>query len=118
MASSPNGFEITSIPNEVKDGFIASILGGLAMTARILMSDSPVSFGYVLRRFLSASITAMFVGLATKDYFHSVGLWLAVSGGAGYTAPEIADYLIRWVKAKGEQEIKKVNGKTPKKRSK
>lgn len=103
--------ELSSFPPELKDGVIASILGGLAMTARILLSTEPVSFGFIIRRFLSASLVAMFVGLATKDYFHSQGLWLACVGGAGYSAPEVADYFIRWVKAKGEQEIKKVNGK-------
>ena len=100
---------IAGLPPEIKDGVIASILGGMAMTARILMSTEPVSFGFVLRRFLAASITAALVGLGTKDYFHSTGLWLAVSGGSGYAAPEVTDYLLRWVKAKGEAEIKKAN---------
>jgi len=101
----PNGF-----PPEVKDGLLGGVLGGLAMTARMLMSTEPVSFGFVVRRFFAASITAALVGLGTKDHFHSTGLWLAVSGGAGYAAPEVTDYLIRWVKAKGESEIKKVSG--------
>lgn len=78
------------------------------MTARMLLSTEPVSFGFVVRRFLSASITAMLVGLATKDYFSSTGLWLAVSGGSGYAAPEVTDYFLRWVKAKGEAEINKI----------
>jgi len=80
------------------------------MTARMLLSTEPVSFGFVARRFFAASITAAFVGLGTKDHFSSTGLWLAVSGGAGYAAPEVTDYLIRWVKAKGESELKKVGG--------
>jgi len=88
------------------------------MTARLLLSTEPVSFGFVLRRFLAASITAAFVGLGTKDYFHSTGLWLAVSGGAGYAAPEVTDYLLRWVKAKGESELKKVSGNAKNKTSK
>jgi len=106
-AIDPNGF-----PPEIKDGVLAGILGGMAMTARMLLSTEPVSFGFVVRRFFAASITAALVGLGTKDHFHSTGLWLAVSGGAGYAAPEVTDYLIRWVKAKGESEIKKVTGKT------
>jgi hypothetical protein len=89
---------------------IASVLGGLAMTARILMSTEPVSFGFVVRRFFAASITAMLVGLGTKDHFSSVGLWLAVSGGSGYAAPEVTDYLLRWVKAKGEAKLAEVKG--------
>lgn len=94
----------------VKDGVIASILGGMAMTARILLSTEPVTFGFVLRRFLAAGITAAIVGLATKDHFQSTGLWLATVGGAGYAAPEVADYFLRYVKAKGEQKLKEVKG--------
>ena len=103
----------------VKDGVIASILGGMAMTARILLSTEPVTFGFVLRRFLAAGITAAIVGLATKDHFSSTGLWLATVGGAGYAAPEVADYFLRYLKAKGEQKLKEVKGgkvKTKKKR--
>jgi hypothetical protein len=102
----------------VKDSIIASILGGLAMTARILLSPDPVTFGFVLRRFLAASITAAIVGLATKDHFTSTGLWLACVGGAGYAAPEVADYFLRYVKAKGEQKLKEVTSAKKKTKSK
>jgi len=101
------------LPTEVKDGIIASILGGLAMTARMLLSNDPVTFGYVVRRFFAASITAMLVGLGTKDHFSSTGLWLAVSGGSGYCAPEVADYFLRWVRAKGEAKVREAQGKQP-----
>jgi len=102
--------EALGIPTEVKDGIIASILGGLAMTARMLLSTEPVSFGFVVRRFFAASITAMLVGLGTKDHFSSTGLWLAISGGSGYCAPEVADYFLRWVKAKGEAKVREAQG--------
>lgn len=94
----------------VKDSIIASILGGFAMCARILLSTEPVSFGFVLRRFLAAAITAAIVGLATKEHFTSTSLWLACVGGSGYAAPEVADYFLRYVKAKGEQKLKEVTG--------
>lgn len=106
------------IPTEVKDGIIASILGGLAMTARMLLSTDSVSFGFVVRRFFAASITAMLVGLGTKEHFTSTGLWLAVSGGSGYCAPEVADYFLRWVKAKGEAKVKEAEGKKPRGKTK
>lgn len=96
----------------VKDGLIASILGGLAMTARLLMSQEPVTIGWVLRRLAAASITAVLVGYGVKDYIASESLRLCVIGGCGYCAPEITDYLIKYVKARGEQEVKKVKGKT------
>ncbi len=112
------GRTVTDVTPYVKDSIIASILGGLAMTARILLSPDPVSFGFVLRRFLAASITAAIVGLATKDHFTSTGLWLACVGGAGYAAPEVADYFLRYVKAKGEQKLQEVTGAKKKTKSK
>ena len=106
------GKAATDVGPYVKDSIIASILGGLAMTARILLSTEPVTFGFVLRRFLAAAITAAIVGLATKDHFSSTGLWLACVGGSGYAAPEVADYFLKYVKAKGEAKLKEVsNGK-------
>jgi len=102
----------------VKDGLIASILGGLAMTARLLMSEEPVTIGWVLRRLAAASITAVLVGYGVKDYINSESLRLCVIGGCGYCAPEITDYLIKYVKARGEQEVKKVKGKSNGKKTK
>ena len=102
----------------VKDGLIASILGGLAMTARLLMSQEPVTIGWVLRRLAAASITAVLVGYGVKDYIASESLRLCVIGGCGYCAPEITDYLIKYVKARGEQEVKKVKGKSNGKKTK
>ena len=110
---------VTDVGPYVKDSIVASILGGFAMTARILLSTEPVTFGFVLRRFLAAAITAAIVGLATKDHFTSTGLWLATVGGAGYAAPEVADYFLRYVKARGEQKLKEVKGgKTKSKKKK
>jgi hypothetical protein len=96
----------------VKDGLIASILGGLAMTARLLMSEEPVTIGWVLRRLAAASITAVLVGYGVKDYIASESLRLCVIGGCGYCAPEITDYLIKYVKARGEKEVNNVKTKT------
>ena len=101
--------EINSL---VKDGIIASILGGLAMTARLLMSQEPVTICWVIRRLLAASITAVLVGYGIKDQIQSESLRLCVIGGCGYCAPEITDYLIKYVKASGENELKKVKGKS------
>lgn len=96
------------VPHEVKDGIIASILGGLAMTARLLLSTEPVSLGWVIRRVLAAAITAALVGYAIQDHIQSVGLRMGAVGAAGYAAPECLDYLMRYIKAKGEAEVSKV----------
>ena len=99
----------------VKDGVIASILGGLAMTARLLMSEEPVTVGWVIRRLFAASITAVMIGYGIKDHIQSESLRLCVIGGCGYCAPEICDYLIKYVKARGDNELKKVKNRGKKK---
>ena len=93
------------IPHEVKDGIVASVLGGLAMTARLLLSTEPVSPGWVMRRVLAAAITAAIVGYAIQDHIQSPGLRMGAVGAAGYAAPECLDYLMKYIKARGEKEV-------------
>ena len=82
------------------------------MTARLLMSEEPVTIGWVLRRLTAASITAVLVGYGIKDQIQSESLRLCVIGGCGYCAPEITDYLIKYVKARGDNELNKVKEKS------
>jgi hypothetical protein len=113
--SPPPPIDPESFPKELKDGVIASILGGLAMTARLLLSQEPVSVGWVVRRVLAAAITAALVGYAITDHIESPGLRMGVVGAAGYAAPECLDYLMRYIKNKGDAEVgpaKKSNGKS------
>ena len=112
--SPPPPIDPESFPKELKDGVIASILGGLAMTARLLLSTEPVSVGWVVRRVLAAAITAALVGYGIQDHIESPGLKMAVIGATGYAAPECLDYLMRYIKARGEKEVAAVVGK-PKK---
>ena len=114
MSALPPPFDPESFPKELKDGVIASILGGLAMTARLLLSTEPVSLGWVVRRVLAAAITAALVGYGIADHIESPGLKMAVIGATGYAAPECLDYLMRYIKARGEKEVAAVVGK-PKK---
>jgi hypothetical protein len=111
MSPPPPPIDPESFPKELKDGVIASILGGLAMTARLLLSTEPVSLGWVVRRVLAAAITAAFVGYAITDHIQSPGLKMGVVGAAGYAAPECLDYLMRYIKARGEKEVTKVTSK-------
>jgi hypothetical protein len=109
------------IPREVKDGVVAGVLGGLAMVARLLLSTEPVSAGWVIRRVLAAAITAALVGYAITDHIESPGLRMGVVGAAGYAAPECLDYLMRYIKNKGNAEVgveKKHGKKKPIKRGK
>jgi hypothetical protein len=120
----PAAFDNEQTQAIVKDGLVASILGGLAMTARLLLSTEPVSIGWVARRVSAAAITAALVGYGIQDHIASPGLRMAAIGACGYAAPEITDYLLRYVKARGEAEVAKVtkklppNGKAPKKPAK
>ena len=95
----------------VKDGLIASILGGLAATARLLLSTEPVSIGWVIRRVSAAAITACIVGYGLQDHIQSPGLRMAVVGACGYSAPELLDYLRKYIIARGEAEVAKVTKK-------
>lgn len=103
------------IPREVKDGVVAGVLGGLAMVARLLLSTEPVSPGWVVRRVLAAAITAALVGYAIQEHIQSPGLRMGVVGASGYAAPECLDYLMKYIKARGNAEVAKVtktaNGK-------
>ena len=102
------------IPHEVKDGLVASVLGGLAMTARLLLSTEPVTVGWVLRRVMAAAITAALVGYAIQEHIQSPGLRMGVVGACGYCAPEALDFLLKYVKARGQTELKKVGVKNAK----
>ena len=91
-----------------KDGVIAGALGSAAMAARLLLSTEPVTFGWVVRRVFAAAITAAFVGWAVSEHIQSVPLRFAATGAAGYAAPEVLDYLLKYIKARGEAEVSKV----------
>jgi hypothetical protein len=107
----PPPIDPESLPKELKDGIVASVLGGLAMTARLLLSTEPVSLGWVVRRVLAAAITAALVGYGIQDHIQSPGLRMAVVGAAGYAAPECLDYLMKDIQARGEKEVAAVVGK-------
>lgn len=96
----------------LKEGILASILGSMAMIARILMSTERVTIGWVIRRLFAACITSILVGYGTKDYIQSESLRLCIVGICGYCAPEIGDFLIQYVKARGSTEIKKIKTKS------
>jgi hypothetical protein len=98
-------------PKELKDGVVASILGGLAMTARLLMSTTPVSPGWVIRRVLAAGITSCLAGYAIAEHIQSPGLRMGAIGAIGYCAPEALDYLLKAFKARAEKEVGAIAGK-------
>jgi len=109
--SPPPPIDNDSTQSLVKDGLVASILGGLAMTARLLLSTEPVSPGWAIRRVSAASIVALLVNYTTKDYIANHSLQIAAVGATAYAAPECLDFLLSWIKARGEAEVAKVTKK-------
>ena len=102
----PSPIDPETIPKEVRDGFIASIIGGMAMAARLLLSDEKHSWGWYARRCIAASLTAVVVNAAVQDQISSTGLRIGTIGVCSYCAPEALDALLRWVKIKAEREVK------------
>jgi phage shock protein PspC (stress-responsive transcriptional regulator) len=116
--SPPPPIDPESFPKELKDGVVAGVLGGLAMVARLLMSTTPVSPGWVIRRVLAAGITSCLAGYAIAEHIESPGLRMGAIGAIGYCAPEALDYLLRAFKARAEKEVGEISGKKPHGKSK
>ena len=117
--SPPPPVDVDATQSIIKDGLVASVLGGLAMTARLLLSTEPVTPGWAIRRVSAASIVAVLVNYASQDHITNHSLQIAAVGATAYAAPECLDFLLRWIKARGESEVAKVtkkipNGKKPK----
>lgn len=98
-------------------GAITSMLmGGAAMLARLLTMER-ASWGFIVRSVVAAGIASWFVGEATRDMFsqNQQGLWMATIGVAGYGSPELMNFALRIIKARGEriasQEEAKSRGK-------
>ena len=98
-----------SIPKELRDGVVASTIGALAMTARLLLSEDKQTWAWVARRVAAASITAVLVNYAVHDYISSNSLRTAAVGALAYASPEALDALLRWIKARAEREVEKVS---------
>ena len=112
MSPPPPPISPEVVPNELRDGLVASVIGGLSMCARLLLSTEKVSFAWVVRRVLAASITAIVVHAVVQDYIASPGLRIGAIGAISYASPEALDALLRWIKAKAEREVDKVGGKS------
>lgn len=92
----------------VKDSLIASVLGGGGMVARMLLSTEPLTFGWIVRRLVAASIIGIFAGFALQEHVSSLVMRFACIGLAGAAANEIMEGAIKWVKGKINNEVSKV----------
>jgi len=111
MSPPPPPIDPETFPREFRDGVLAGILGALSMTARLLLSTEKVSWGWAARRVLAAAITAVVVHSALQEYITSPGLLIGAVGAIAYASPEALDALIRWIRAKSQREVEKVEGK-------
>jgi hypothetical protein len=122
MSAAP--FNPEDIPKEAREGFVAGIIGAMAMTARLLLSQDKQTWGWAARRVAAASITAVLTNYAAQDYITSSSLRTAAVGALSYASPEALDALLRWIKNRADREVEKVakpskqNGKAPRKKRK
>lgn len=104
--SDATGFDITT-NDSLKQGVIAGSLGASAMIARQLLSTDRPSWGTIVRSCLAASITAYFVNFASREHVTSESLRVCCCGIAGFASPEILNYLLAYIKAKGQTQVAK-----------
>jgi hypothetical protein len=122
MSAAP--FNPEDIPKEAREGFVAGIIGAMAMTARLLLSQDKQTWGWAARRVAAASITAVLTNYAAQDYITSSSLRTAAVGALSYASPEALDALLRWIKNRADREVEKVakpskqNGKASRKKRK
>jgi len=94
-----------------KDSAISGALGGVAMVARLLLSNEKQSWGYVARRICIAFIVGFFTSMVIRDYISSVGLQFAAVGALSYAGPEVCDYVLSYVRRSDRMTYKFFNGK-------
>jgi hypothetical protein len=102
-----------SIPREVRDGVIASVIGAFSMAARLMLSEEKHSWSWVARRVAVASLVACLSGYVLMDYISSPGLRMGAIGALAYSSPEALDAGLRWIKARAEREVEKVSKSKP-----
>ena len=86
---------------------LASISAAGGIVRRLALGEKASFLAYAVSA-ATATFAGVAVGLATKDYVNSVGLWLGIVALASYTAPEILALAIIAVRKKGKSEIKKL----------
>jgi len=86
------------LPVSLRDIGIGIAIGSASWVIRYLCSTEKQSWGYILRRTVTAGLTSLLVGMATKGYFNSEAVGFAASGCAGYASPELVDLLLAKIK--------------------
>ena len=84
----------------LKDSAMTAGIGAAAMGVRILLSEKKMSIGWIIRHLISAYFISSFVGLVAQDYIATKGAFYGAIGVSGVMAPELVDFVIRFVKIK------------------
>jgi hypothetical protein len=92
------------LPPEVCDGILAATIGSISFLIRVACSTEKHSLAYIARRTIIAGLCSLFVGLATKSYFHSDGMAFASAGCSGYASVELVEAGLAWLRRKGKQK--------------
>ena len=92
-------------------GFTATLIGAAGMVAKILLSEERVPWPKALCHIGGAGIVAFMVGQVLETTSMAPGLRMAALGVSGAAATQIIDFVLKWVKAKGEAEVAKVTVK-------
>lgn len=86
------------VPVEVRDVGIGILIGSASWLIRYFCSTEKHTLGYIARRTVTAGLTSLLVGMATKGYFSSEGIAFAAAGAAGYASPELVDFGMAWLR--------------------
>lgn len=105
MSASPTN------PNDadlLADAARSGTIGFSMMIARRLLSPDKPPFLDVFLQAIAAAGISVLVGWGASEYIQSTKLLYAVVGLAGFAAPEIASFAVRYLKAQGEKKLKEV----------
>lgn len=105
-----SGLETVTSDEAVRQGIIASLLGVLAMLARLLMSTDKASIGYIFRSSVAAGLTAYFVNEGSRSYVEEENIRVFICGVAGFASPEILSYGLGWLKLKMQGKVAEAKG--------
>lgn len=108
--ASPSGFEAITSGEGIKEGIIASALGGSGLIARQVLSTEKKSWGWLLRSGVAAMVCAYYVNLASKSYIQDENLRICVIGLAGFCSPELLNYGLQFIEAKLKAKVDQAGG--------
>jgi hypothetical protein len=116
MSAAPvnsGGFESITSAEGMKEGIIASALGGSGLIARQVLSTEKKSWGWLLRSGVAAMVCAYYVNIVSKSYISDENLRICVIGLAGFCSPELLNYGLQFIEAKLKAKVAQAGGGKP-----